>query len=431
MDGGALAVLHPGFRNAEAGPDFRGAVVRFGDGKAVTGDVEIDREIGGWKAHGHGANPAFAKVILHVVWDGKAGGEAGRPVLAMGQFLDSPADELSEWAKSAGAVWPEELRGQCCAPLGDLAPAELRYLLEEAARARLARKGRESAARAKAAGWDQALWEGLFRGLGYKKNSWPMQCVAEMLPRFDLPSGSPLVWQARLLGLSGLLPDELAGQTESARRYLRQAWDHWWRESDIFQTSKLPRQVWAFHGQRPVNHPQRRLALAAHWLASGRLSSDLEKWFEGADPDSPKAKFCGSLAEVLQGGSDPFWSLHWTLRSKPLPKPQPLLGLDRAGDLAMNIILPWFWSKALARQKAEEVAKAERLYLAWPKGEDNAVLRLARQRLLGGGSDRLFTTAASQQGLLQIVGDFCVQAGSLCGNCRFPELARRVQSGND
>jgi hypothetical protein len=72
------------------------------------------------------------------------------------------------------------------------------------------------------------------------------------------------------------------------------------------------------------------------------------------------------------------------------------------------------------------VAKAEALYLAWPKGEDNAVLKLARQRLLGTGSDRAFATAAGQQGLLQIVGDFCTQAGSLCAECRFPELARQA-----
>jgi hypothetical protein len=33
--------------------------------------------------------------------------------------------------------------------------------------------------------------------------------------------------------------------------------------------------------------------------------------------------------------------------------------------------------------------------------------------------------AASQQGLLQIVHDFCDRSNALCAECSFPELARR------
>jgi hypothetical protein len=433
LDGAPLAVLHPGFWNREAGPDFRGAVLRFGDGAPVTGDVEVDREAGGWKAHGHAGNPAFGKVILHVVWEAGAGaGLASKlPTLAMGRFLDAPMEDLMEWAKVSGTPWPEEWRGQCCAPLRSLPAEALNSLLEQAARARLERKGKALGNRAKEAGWEQALREGLFRGLGYKKNAWPMQCVAEILARIELPPGSALVWQARLLGVGGLLPEEVAGHTETARRYLKQVWDHWWRERELFDGMVLPRQVWVYHGQRPGNHPQRRLALAAHWLAAEGLKEALDKWFEKADSAGSKGKFARELMEVLQGRTDAFWSRHWTLRAKPLPKAQPLLGLDRTGDLAMNTLLPWFWMRGAARQKPEEVAKAEALYLAWPKGEDNAVLKLARERLLGTGSDREFGTAASQQGLLQIVGDFCTQAGSLCAECRFPELARQAANEAD
>jgi hypothetical protein len=252
-----------------------------------------------------------------------------------------------------------------------------------------------------------------------------------LLPQFDSPSSSALVWQARLLGLGGLLPDDLGGQTEPARRYLRQVWDHWWRERDHFQGVQLPRRLWTFHGQRPLNHPQRRLALASHWLAGGSLLDDLDAWFRGADPAVAKAKLARGLMKALQARPDPYWSRHWTFRSKPLPLAQPLLGEDRAADLAVNSILPWFWSRAREGRKPSEAAKAEALYLAWPKAEDNSVLRLARQRLLGTGSDRAFTSAASQQGLLQIVGDFCAQAGSLCAECRFPELAREAQRQSD
>jgi hypothetical protein len=58
----------------------------------------------------------------------------------------------------------------------------------------------------------------------------------------------------------------------------------------------------------------------------------------------------------------------------------------------------------------------------WPAAEDNSVLRLGRQRLLGGRSKHSLKTAAEQQGLIQITRDFCDHSNAVCDNCRFPEL---------
>jgi len=38
-------------------------------------------------------------------------------------------------------------------------------------------------------------------------------------------------------------------------------------------------------------------------------------------------------------------------------------------------------------------------------------------------------TAAAQQGLMQIVRDFCDHSNALCANCRFPELVRGWNRG--
>ena len=58
--------------------------------------------------------------------------------------------------------------------------------------------------------WEQALLEGLFSALGYKQNSWPMRRLAELLHELRRGLGrapEPVVLLARLLGVSGLLPD--------------------------------------------------------------------------------------------------------------------------------------------------------------------------------------------------------------------------------
>ena len=68
--------------------------------------------------------------------------------------------------------------------------------------------------------------------------------------------------------------------------------------------------------------------------------------------------------------------------------------------------------------------RLERRYFKWPAAEDNSVLRLARERLLGGTDRRTLPGAAAQQGLIQMVRDFCDHSTSICNKCKLPELVR-------
>lgn len=422
-DGRRVTVLHPGFWNREAGPDFRDAVIQFDTDAPRSGDIEVDLHSSAWRGHGHDRNAAFHRVILHVTWE--PAGSAPIPTLPLQGRLDAPLAELAEVLGGESAQQlPPALAGQCCAPLKELSAETLRELLEQAALCRLQAKAAHLAARARQAGWEQALWEGLFRALGYKHNTWPMQRLGEISAalRMTGPDAAPLLaWQARLLGISGLLPSDWACSSERAGRpdlHLRRLWDIWWRERERFSDVMLPRHVWRIGGLRPANHPQRRLALAAHWLAVNDLPARIEKWFASSLPDKAAP---AALLDALQPPADDFWSHHWTLAAR-MDKPQPLLGGTRATDLAINVILPWLWARADAGGNTALRDLARRRYLAWPPAEDNATLKLARQRLLGGRALPRPATAALQQGLLQIVRDFCDHSNAVCDQCRFPEL---------
>jgi hypothetical protein len=432
LDGQSLRVLHPGFWNRESGPDFRGAVLQIGASPPRQGDVEIDLHPHLWKGHGHDRNPAFQSVILHGVWEAGNGGSAGMPTLPLKPFLDSPLSELKIWqGQNSLRELPFLLSGKCAAPLRDLPVAATEEILRQAAHVRLQAKASLTHARAQQAGWEQSLWEGLFAALGYKNNAWPMRRLAELAPACAATEGrsaTPLVWQARLLGLSGLLPGQITGSKTPVDGYVRQLWDVWWREQEPHADVILPRVVWRFNGLRPANHPARRLALAAHWLASGDLPARLERWFARTVADK---ELLDSLLEVLQVRTDDFWSWHWTFRSARRAEPQPLLGFQRVTDLAMNVILPWFWVRAAAGKNTAFQELAERRYFAWPKGEDNAVLRLARQRLFGAERIRWISNAASQQGILQVVRDFCDHSNALCDQCPFPELVRELKNESE
>jgi hypothetical protein len=426
-DGKSVRVLHPGFASVEGGPDFRGAVIQIGDAAPCSGDVEIDLRVGGWRAHGHDRNPNFKNVLLHVVWDDARPMPNAPPVLPLSHSLDAPLGELGLWLENdSPRVLPENLRGQCCVVLRELDETRQGKILDSAARVRFQAKAGQFRARARHAGWEQALWEGLFRALGYKHNIWPMQNLAESRLRWTPGADTAFALQARLLGISGLLPAELTRAQKSTDGYLRRIWDCWWRERDAFSDCILPRTVWKFHGLRPANHPQRRLALAAHWLAADHLIQKLENWCARELPDK---MLPGSLREIFEVERDEFWSWHWTFRSARLKSPQPLLGDARVTDLAMNVILPWLWTRAAEGKNGRLQRVIEHRYAAWPQAEDNSILKLARQRLLGVGRSRVLRTAAAQQGLIQITRDFCEHSNAVCENCRFPELVRGWNSG--
>jgi hypothetical protein len=291
----------------------------------------------------------------------------------------------------------------------------LRTLLEDAARHRLGRKGSEYGARARHSGWDQALWEGLLAGLGYRNNTWPLRRIAELAP---LPEGVELgsieCAQARLLGLGGFLPLDPGSGLPG---YVRSLWDHWWRDRARFGTVMIPQDAWRLAGLRPANHPQRRLALAAHWMLQPDLPNRLVNAILASGPDDPS----DAVAEVLLPPRDPFWEQHWTLAGRT-GGVSPLLGSARITDLAINVILPWIWARAQVAQGTVVRETVERRYFEWPAGEDNAVLRMARLRLMGGERRKLPRRAALQQGMLQVSDDFCSATNALCQGCRFPEL---------
>jgi hypothetical protein len=422
LDGQPLHILHPGFRSVEGGPDFRGAVVQIGDEPPRSGDVEVDLRSSGWRAHGHDRNPAFQNVILHVVWESEKLIAGAPTTLSLRGALDAPLGELSLWLGGDTAeALPERLRGECCAPLRALAPAQLLDLLHQAAQVRLQSKAAQFQARARRVGWEQALWEGLFRALGYKHNTWPMQRLAELRPCWQRPGTTPLALQARLFGISGLLPAELTRSPAGADEYIRRVWDQWWRERDEFSDCLLPRSLWHLHGSRPANHPQRRVALGSRWAMDGGIIAKLERWCAQGIPD---AALAGSLLETLQVEPDDFWSWHYTFRSARLKEAQPLLGASRVTDLAVNVVLPWLWIRAVEGKNASVQRALEHRYFTWPAAADNAVLRLARQRLLGGASPRALPGAAAQQGLIQMVQDFCDHSNAICDRCKLPDLVR-------
>src|SRR5688500_265953 len=103
-DGRRLRIVHPGKWNLLGGPDFGDARPRFGDpsDRETMGDVEVHLHASDWDAHGHARDPAYDRVVLHVVLFPPENGHvtrgvAGReiPILALLPLLHRALEEFA------------------------------------------------------------------------------------------------------------------------------------------------------------------------------------------------------------------------------------------------------------------------------------------------------------------------------------------------
>ncbi len=417
INGERVEIVQFGVWNFEAGPDFSDAAVRFPDrpgAPVLRGSVELDTSAEDWERHGHGGNPAFDGVILHLYL--RQG--TRQPFTRTSQHeqvaqVQLDLRQLEHRATPTGL--PLAKAGRCHAPLRTRDPAQIRTLLSAAAQYRLETKNRRWQRLVAVRGDDQALFQSLAVTLGYKENKLPFALLAQRLP-LKVLRAEPQASMGLLLGLAGFLrtPDPGGVDAKETRAYLRECWESWWPQRSALERLALPAGSWKLGGLRPANHPQRRLAalaqLARRWPAVRALI------------EQSGGNFAKETTKFLTGLRDPFWDHHYTLGSTRADRPLALIGTSRATEMLANVFFPL----AIAAHP-ERWAAYEKL----PAAATNRRVETAAVRLFGGGSEeagRPWTkTAVHQQGLLQIYEDFCLQDDSDCARCTFPERVQRFE----
>ncbi len=402
--GERVEIVQFGIWNHSAGPDFREAVVKI-DGKVCAGDLEFDPEARDWERHGHAQNPGYDQVVLHLF---TAQPEQERFFTRTSTHRNVPQVLLDLGRLNPRRI-PDYLTaeakwGRCSFPLQHLPALKIESLLAGAARHRLDLKARRLRRLADVHGEDQALYQEIAAGLGYRRNKLPMTVLAQRLPLKMLHQRRDEA-EALIFGVSGFLESRVYETAEpDTREYLRVLWETWWKHRAAHQgPAPLP---WVLSGSRPANHPQRRigaLALVAGSWKSIRASLD---------------RSVDTFSETLESLSHPYWDYHYTLTSKRSPKRMAVLGGTRVLDLLANLAYPWIslrldsWWPAYAKLTAPT---------------ENEKSRRAAIRLFGQRDDapnftrRLF----HHQALIQIYEDFCLQDQTDCAKCLFPEQLRQ------
>ena len=132
----------------------------------------------------------------------------------------------------------------------------------------------------------------------------------------------------------------------------------------------------------------------------------------------PVSQGCHWLERELVVTTNGYWANHFDFGLGKRIRSPTLLGSRRAGDIAVNVVLPFTvaWSKVTSQPELE--GKAFDLYRHYPRLVTNSVERHMRGQL--GLNGRVVNSAQRQQGLIHIYNSLCTQGR--CNNCPLSQL---------
>ena len=172
-NGGTVRVLSVGTWNRMAGPDFRNAKLEL-NGATLRGDIEVHGKTSDWILHGHGGDPMYADVILHVVReDDTSPGNVA--------FLPQAAVLVLPEAAEKDEAPPDSRTSACAGFFAKMSPDDLEKFLSDAGSDRLKLRADERLRMMISHGTTKAFLSAVAEQLGVPDNREVFRTLAERL----------------------------------------------------------------------------------------------------------------------------------------------------------------------------------------------------------------------------------------------------------
>jgi len=254
----------------------------------------------------------------------------------------------------------------------------------------------------------------MMRALGYAKNTKPFEELAHRVPLNFIESIKPqeslVLPQAWLSGTAGLLPSQRSqGEfpQEEGIRELEQVWRSVGKGATPMRESDW--NLWRIY---PNNSPIRRI-VAQSYLLQRYYGKGLLKGMLQLVKETPLIAGHRWLEDGLCVVGGGYWQDHFDFDVRSKTRTSALLGKGKAGEIGVNVILPFAFSWGEMAKEPELKGKAIELYNRYPKLAENEITRhMARQLCLKDTAD---FTACHQQGLIHIFKNYCREGR--CTDC--------------
>lgn len=400
-EGERIQVIHPGFRNLDAGPDFFNARLLINDVEWV-GTVEMHIRTSDWLVHRHQYDRAYDNVILHVVWQDDQPSTTMRVCRANGTSM--PTLELAPITDPAVVgrynTLAESMEVIPCAGLfRTVQPLRLTSMLDKAMMQRLERKAlvvRQIAEQTNN-DWEETAYRLLAINMGFKINADPMEQLSRAVPLRALLKHRDTLFQAEamLFGTAGMLDD--VEEVDDFVTVLRREYRFLSAKYNLAE-KQLAAPIWKWGKLRPANFPTLRLAQLARLVT---YHASLFSLFVGNTDVQV-------LLRALQQVPSDYWCSHYRF-GKSVNKTVPRLGDNSAATIVINTVVPLLAAYAHHRGEPAFLDRAITLLEQLP----------AEKNRLTDGWEELglsMRTAFDSQAAIELYNEFCSQ--KKCLSCQ-------------
>ena len=392
--GAKITVLHPGYKNQDAGPDFKNARIKI-DQIVWNGHVEIHVNAADWHRHKHQHDDAYDNVILHVVWKNDAivrrKDQTVIPALELMNIVDQQLIlKHDRFFESGNEIL-------CNRYLNTTKAITIHNMLDKVLAERLERKSKlvfkEIAFTDN--DWEEISWRMLCKNFGFKTNAEPCYDLGRSTP-FKLlkkESDSLQTIEAILFGQAGFLEEDL---TDDYFEQLKK--EYVFRKKKYELGRRLDKHQWKFLRLRPGNFPTIRIAqLAAMIGGNPNLFSSLINFNSIAE-----------LRATLHASQSSYWQEHYNFGIKAGAK-VGRLGQSSIDNILINTVAPILFAYGIHRDNEDFRERAIEV-LTSVKAEVNAKTK----KWIASGMD--INNAFDSQAVLELFNQYCLRKKCLSCN---------------
>ncbi|KQR71107.1 DUF2851 family protein [Pedobacter sp. Leaf176] len=254
-DGESLKIIHQGFLNKNAGPDFNNSKIQIGD-TVWAGNLEIHIKSSDWLRHNHQSDSSYENVILHVVYENDVKiKRIDGSILPVLELKNRIAEDLIEKYETLFLTLTDF---PCKAQIKTVDKLIIDSFVSRTLFERFEQKTYVVSETLKElnGNWDETFYRFMARNFGFKINALPFELVAKAIPQqiYGKHKVNPLQIEALIFGSAGFLNEKFV---EEYPVRLKKEFEFLQKKYNI---KPIDVSIWKFMRMRPQNFPTLRLA---------------------------------------------------------------------------------------------------------------------------------------------------------------------------
>ena len=447
VTGEKITVIDVGIFDPDlSGPDFKNARIRIGNLMYV-GDIEIDTNYNGWKAHGHNIDKNFNKIILHLSLFNKfhqpfVYTKDGRkvPTACLSDFVDS--EKLKILEEKTKVIPKGNSKLKCKTISNCVEENDKLIVLKDLARVRLQKKCDKIFHRLKELTylkankigepvlhyepdeahqdkefdskefadrfiWNQMFYEMVFEALGYSKNKEIMLNLAKaadlhFIEKLGNDNRVLEYIESALYNIGGIIP--AVTKVKNPGKYLSSLYEDWDIIRRIYNGQTFSETDWYFFKHRPQNFPTLRIAGGARIIRSILYENLVEKIVRKFVEIKNVNVLLNSIRSLFVIKARGYWSDHYIFEKKSNTKIKYFVGVARANEILVNVILPYFAVYFDIFKNEEVLKKILRLYNILEQKSENRIVKEVAEGIY---MERYTNSVVYTQGMLELFRSYC------------------------